>query len=86
MRNFSCYFTKNTFYHRQFPSVLKSLLTLKRGICSGVSFQYSCEWYIGQVKLLERNYAKQVFLVIFQDFETLSEKYMKVLVLETCRF
>ena len=56
IQNFSCYFTKNRFHHRQFPSVLKSLLTLKRGICSGVGFQYSCEWYIGQIKLLKISY------------------------------
>ena len=28
-------------------------ITLKRSICSGVCFQYSCEWYIEQIKLLK---------------------------------
>ena len=27
-----------------FTVILKRLLTLKRSICSGVGFQYSCEW------------------------------------------
>ena len=33
--------------------LLMIYITLKRSICSGVCFQYSCEWYIEQIKLLK---------------------------------
>ena len=33
-----------------FTAILKRLLTLKRSICSGVGFPYSCEWYIEQIE------------------------------------
>ena len=58
------------------PMILKSLLTLTSSIFGGLGFQYSCEWYIGLVELLKRNYTKKVFLVIFRVFQTSPEKYM----------
>ena len=57
--------------------ILKSLLTLKRSICSGVCFQYSCEWYIEQIKLLK--------MLNFQRLSNNPQEIYEVSVLEACR-
>ena len=49
-------------------------IALKRGICSGVCFQYSCEWYIEQIKLLKL-YIEQIN----------PQEIYEVSVLEACR-
>ena len=49
--------------------ILKSLLTLTSSIFGGLGFQYSCEWYIGLVELLKRNYLKGIV------FELLKRKH-----------
>ena len=57
--------------------ILKSLLTRKRSICSGVCFQYSCEWYTEQIKLLK-----------MLNFRRLSNNYREIYevsFLEACR-
>ena len=51
--NFSCYFTKNRFYDRLFPSDFKKSLNIQGSICSGVCLQHSSKWYIEQIKLLK---------------------------------
>ena len=75
IRIFSRYFAKNRFHHRRFPAILKSLLTLKRSICSGVGFQYSCEWYIEQIELLKMlNFPRlsNTPREIYEEFEAFS--------------
>ena len=61
-----------------FPAILKSLLTLKGSICSGVYFQYSYEQYIEQMKLLKT--------LIFPRVPNTPEKYMKSFFLEASMF
>ena len=60
------------------PAILKSLLTLKGSICSGVCFQYSYEQYIEQMKLLKT--------LIFPRVSNTPEKYMKSFFLEASMF
>ena len=50
--------------------------TLKRSICSGVCFQYSCEWYIEQIKLLK--------MLNFQRLSNNPQEMYEVSVLEVC--
>ena len=71
-QNFSCYFAKIDSTTDDFPAILKSLLTLKRSICSGVGFQYSCEWYSEQIELLKMlnfprlsNTPREIYEVLF---------------------
>ena len=52
-------------------------ITLKRSICSGVCFQYSCEWYIEQIKLLK--------MLNFQRLSNNPQEMHEVSVLEACR-
>ena len=52
-------------------------ITLKRSICSGVCFQYSCEWYIEQIKLLK--------MLNFQRLSNNPQEIYEVSVLEACR-
>ena len=78
IRSFFCYFAKNRFYTDDFPTILKSLFAPKKSICSGVTFQYSCEWYIQQINCLK--------CLNLCDFQTSLKKYMKCFFLEACRF
>ena len=66
-----------------FPAILKKLLTLKRSICSVVSFQYSCERYIEQIELLKMLYFPR--LLNTPPPPPPREVY-EVLFLEGCRF
>ena len=78
IRNFFCYFTKDKFHHRDFPAILKSLLTLKRSICSDDGFQYSCQWYAKQIELLK--------MLNFPRLSNTAREVYEDLCLEACRF
>ena len=52
-------------------------ITLKRSICSGLCFQYSCEWYIEHIKLLK--------IINFQRLSKNPQEIYEVFVLEVCR-
>ena len=52
-------------------------VTFKGSICSGVCFQYRCEWYIEQIKLLK--------MLNFQRLSNNLQEIYEVSVLEACR-